>query len=658
FLELLPFLVIYTIAAFFFQSITNSKFIGMITTAIFFIIDVLFTLFVSDHILLNFAGGSLPIFSDMNGYGHLLKPYLLGKIYWLIFSLFLLIAASILKQSGTETKLSKRWRSGWIQSTLRRSKLVIVGLILFVSTGSFIFYNTNILNEYWTEKEKNSFRATYEKHLKPFEYLPQPKVVSVDLNLELYPSKRAYEVKGIYQLVNTSAGPIQAIHLQKQIETDTHWKDVHFDRTVALNDEYSDFHYYIYELEKPLLPNDTIQFNFTQYTMPKGFENKNSNTDILHNGTFFNNDLFPTLGYRRKYELQDDDIRKSYGLASRKSKAKIDDPKELVNTRSGSDSDGITLDMVIGTEKPQTVVTSGNLVRQWSTDSRNYFHYKSNQKIINFYSIVSAHYRVKKDRHVPLGNSLNDAVELEIYHHETHTYNLDRMLEAMKYSLDYYSTQFGAYPFQQVRIMEFPRYRKFAQSFPNAIPFSEALGFVMDIDDAKDVDMVFFITAHELAHQWWGCQLGAANVEGRYFVLETLAQYSAMMVLKEKYGIEKVEQFLAHQYDDYVKGMRQQKIAEPPLMLVGKEEHIYYNKGALCMYALQEEIGETQVNAALQTFFQDWKNFNNPKRPNRYATSQDLISYFRAVSPEDAQELITKLFEEVHEIDEFGEMVD
>ena len=39
--------------------------------------------------------------------------------------------------------------------------------------------------------------------------------------------------------------------------------------------------------------------------------------------------------------------------------------------------------------------------------------------------------------------------------------------------------------------------------------------FVMDIDDEKDVDMAFYITAHEVAHQWWGSQLEAANVQDK-----------------------------------------------------------------------------------------------------------------------------------------------
>ncbi|MEM9820388.1 MAG: peptidase M1, partial [Bacteroidota bacterium] len=151
-------------------------------------------------------------------------------------------------------------------------------------------------------------------------------------------------------------------------------------------------------------------------------------------------------------------------------------------------------------------------------------------------------------------------------------------------------------------------------------------------------------------HQWWGNQLEAANVVGQKFVLETLAQYSATMVFKKKYPQEKVDQLLQHQYEDYQQGIRQQKKVEPPLIYVEDEKHLYYEKGALSMYALQQYIGEDKVNLALKSFLSDWKTFNNPKGPNRYATSLDLVQYLKDCTPKNLQYLIQELFEKVETI--------
>ncbi|SFH44069.1 ABC transporter permease/M1 family aminopeptidase [Pedobacter insulae] len=647
FLELLPFLALYTFVAMFFQALTKNKFMGMLATIAFAIINVAINTFGLEHALLNFGGQALASYSDMNGYGHFLTAYLWVKAYWVLFGMLLLITASILMVKGNETGLGKRWTSGLKQmgNTLRIFSLVC--LMLFIGIGTYIFYNTNVLNEFWTKSEQANFRAGYEKTLKQFEYKPQPKIIDIKLKVDLFPSRRAYQISGNYVLANTSQMPIHEIHVQKLLESNVELADVNFDRKTITNNSHVKYHYTIYQLSQALAPGETMKMNFKQTLQPKGFETDNSAIDVVDNGTFFDNAVLPSFGYQKKYELQDEDDRKDLGLAPRVAKAKLDDVKELANARSGSDSDGTNLDIVIGTDAPQTALTSGDLVAKWNKDGRNYFHYKTNQQIINFYPIVSGRYEVMRDTCIPLGNISKEPVDLEIYYHKGHEYNLKRMMESMKMSLNYYSKHFSPYQYKQLRIVEFPRYRSFAQSLPGIIPFSEAIGFVMDIDDQKDVDMAFYITAHEVAHQWWGLQLEAANVQGQNMILETLAQYSAMMVLKEKYSNEKIKQFLKFQLDEYEEARLKVSKKELPLALVENEESLYYNKGALAMYKLHQHIGEENVNKSLQHFLHDWHSFNNPKKANRYATTVELVQYFREVTPASKQQVITELFEQV-----------
>lgn len=650
FLELFPFLALYTFASMFFQALTGKKFIGMLATIAFAVINVAIGVFGLEHALLNFGGQALASYSDMNGYGHFLSAYLWVKIYWVLFGILLLILSSILMAKGTETGLRKRWTGGLKQTGKSLRIFSLVCLTLFISIGSYIFYNTNVLNEFWTKSKQDDFRAGYEKALKQFEYIPQPKITAVKLKIDLFPSKRAYEIKGYYVVVNTSQVPIAEIHVQKLLESNVELTDVSFDRATTTNNRYKKCHYTIYQLSQPLASGDTLKMNFKQTLRPKGFETDNSDIDVVYNGTFFDNAVLPGFGYQKKYELQDQDDRKDFGLAPRLQKARRDDARELVNARSGSDSDGIDLDIVISTEATQTAITSGDLVETWNTSGRNYFHYKTNQRIIHFYPIVSGRYEVMRNTCIPSGNTSKMPVDLEIYYHKGHEYNLKRMMESMKMSLDYYSKNFSPYQYNHLRIVEFPRYRTFAQSLPGTIPFSEAIGFVMDIDDKKDVDMAFYITAHEVAHQWWGLQLEAANVQGQNMILETLAQYSAIMVLKEKYTDEKVQQFLKFQLDEYNAANLKLSKKELPLALVENEEHIYYNRGALSMYELQKRLGEENVNTALQHFLNDWHSFNNPYKLNRYATTLDLIKYFREVAPDSKQQIITDLFEQVNSI--------
>lgn len=649
FLEILPFLILYTFIAFFFQVVSNNKFVGILLVLLFFIVNMGSEFFGFQHSLYKFGGKPLGTYSDMNGYGHFLKPYLWIKLYWLVFGVILLTISSLISVRGTETKLKKRFRAAKYRITKPLVFFGITATVLFTLIGSYVFYNTNIINKYWTDSEETAFRVDYEKTLKKFEYLPQPKIAAVNLKLELYPSTRDYIAEGIYVLKNTYDTTIEEIHIQKLMESNVKLESVTFEGGATIDNQYVKFGYYNYKLKQPLQAGDSIIMNFKQSFTTRGFEESDSNTNIVHNGTFFNNKDFPVIGYNRKYELSDEDERTDYNLAARSNKANREDPKELVNARSGSNSDGIRFEIVIGTDKDQTAIAPGNLLKQWEENKRSYFHYKMDISMIHFYSIVSAQYEVKKETWVTVSDTMAQPVALEIYYHKDHNYNLDRMMASMKASLAYYSTNFSPYQYQQIRIMEFPRYAEYAQSFPGTVPFSEAIGFVLDIDNQEDVDMAFYVTAHELAHQWFGMQVEAANVQGRLMILETLSQYAALMVLKQEYSEEKVQQFLELQKEKYLEGRRREVAQEPSLALVENQEYIYYAKGAITMYALQESIGEDKVNLALRAFIGDWNTIDGKLKitTDRYATTKDLMGYFREVTPVSLQHIITNMFEKV-----------
>lgn len=151
--------------------------------------------------------------------------------------------------------------------------------------------------------------------------------------------------------------------------------------------------------------------------------------------------------------------------------------------------------------------------------------------MLNFYAFNSGRYEVKRDK-------WND-VNLEIYYHKNHAYNLDRMMDAMKKIIVYYSENFSPYQHKQAGIIEFPNMMgTFAQSFANTIPFSEAIGFIAKVDeeDPDAVDYPFSVVSHEIAHQWWAHQVIGANVQGATLLSESLSEYSSLKVLEHKYG--------------------------------------------------------------------------------------------------------------------------
>jgi ABC-2 type transport system permease protein len=181
-------------------------------------------------------------------------------------------------------------------------------------------------------------------------------------------------------------------------------------------------------------------------------------------------------------------------------------------------------------------ISPGYLTREWHENGRHYFSYDMGDvKTLDFYAFISARYGVKREIYQGAANP----VAIEVYHIPAHAYDVDDMIAASKAGLAYYEKNFSPFQFRQYRILEFPRYRTFAQSFPNTIPFSEGIGFIGRLEKPTDIDFTYFVTAHELGHQWWAHQLIGARVEGSNMLSETLAEYSALMVMKQKYGSDK-----------------------------------------------------------------------------------------------------------------------
>jgi aminopeptidase N len=173
--------------------------------------------------------------------------------------------------------------------------------------------------------------------------------------------------------------------------------------------------------------------------------------------------------------------------------------------------------------------------------------------------------------------------------------------------------------------------------------YSESIGFVANTDDPDKIDFTTYVVAHEMAHQYWAHQVIGADMQGGTLTSETLAQYSALMVMKHLYGPDKIRRFLKYELDNYLSSRQVEAVEEVPLERVENQAYIHYRKGAVAMYLLQERLSEDAVDRALSRFVAKWR-FQGPP----YLRSTDLIDEFRkeAKTPEQ-QQLITDLFEKI-----------
>jgi aminopeptidase N len=256
------------------------------------------------------------------------------------------------------------------------------------------------------------------------------------------------------------------------------------------------------------------------------------------------------------------------------------------------------------------------------------------RSILPFFSFQSGRYAV---RHAHWHD-----IDIAVYYNPKHTYNVDSMARGAQRALDYYTEHFGPYPYDGVRIIEFPLYKSYARSLPDLTLISESLGFINDLRGPGTVDHVFYVTAHELAHQWWGDQVIAADVQGNSMVTESLAEYSALMVLQREFGKEKVRHVLRYDLDQYLRGRSEEMTGETPMETSEGQVYIDYRKGSLALYRLRGEIGETALNHALRQFADAYRFKSRP-----YPTTRDLMACLRSVTPPEKQWLLTDLFQSI-----------
>jgi len=306
------------------------------------------------------------------------------------------------------------------------------------------------------------------------------------------------------------------------------------------------------------------------------------------------------------------------------------------NSYISNDSDWVDLNTTISTSLDQTAIAPGSLVKTWQANGRRYFNYKLDHQSLNFYSFISAKYEVARKKW--------NGIDLEVYYDKNHAVNVPNMLKSMQKALEYYTANFGPYYHKQCRIIEFPRYASFAQSFPGTMPYSESMGFIMDLRDVTkdDVDYVFFVVSHEMAHQYWAHQVSGPDMQGSEMMSEGFADYSALMVMEKEYGKDKMKKFLEYEMNNYLRGRSSELEGENPLMRVEHQQYIQYNKASVVLYYLKEMIGEKNVNKAMQNLITTYA-YKKPPFP----TSIAAVNEFRKVTPDSLKYLIGDMFEKI-----------
>ncbi|MBB5065378.1 M1 family aminopeptidase [Granulicella mallensis] len=637
FLIVFPSVMGIALLAFFVQTVVSNKFLGHAIVLGIFIMQPILNRWNIENTLLVPTQSPAYTYSDMNGYGHFVAALAWSTVYWTSIFAFLAVLSIALSRRGAEDS----WRARWGQARHRLPGLTpALGLfvLLVIGSGSWYFYNTHVLNTFYTQKQLRDFQAQYERDFKKYEHFPQPKIIAVDASIDLDPYHRSFSGTGHFVLQNKTPNPIQQIHITDQRQSVA---DVQFDRPFHhISSSFRDL-YSIYQLETPLAPGEKLNMTFKVGYQSHGFRDGGERPELAYSGMFFDSGYFPTIGYSNDVEIDDPRRRREEKLPLLEDLPPRGDPEGSVTNLFTPSSDWISYRTTVSTPDDQIALAPGYLQRDWHQNGRHYFSYDMGDvKILDFFSYISGRYTVKKENY--------KGTSIEVYYDYHHPWNVDDMMQAARAGLDYYQANYSPFQFKQFRIIEFPRYRSFAQSFPNTSPFTETFFISRVLNPKKDIDFTYFVTAHELAHQWWAHQLIGGRVAGSNMMSEALAEYSALRVAQKKYGDAQMHRFLSHELDGYLRGRSGETRKEPPLGQVQRESYVWYQKGSLILYALSDYIGEDKLNLALHNFLMQYRYANaDDSQSGPYPDTRMLEAALRAQTPADLQYFIDDSFEKI-----------
>ncbi len=552
-------------------------------------------------------------YSDLTGLTPYSERMALHHAYWgcMCASLFALACALFDRSAGT-------WRARLGGLTRGGARLgAALGLLALAGAAVAGLRIHERGNELGTRQVRE--RLALEREAKYLEQFGAPRLapVSVALELDLDPGSGTLHASGKLDLINPYDQPIaQAVFTAAeplQIER--------FLLQGATQAPRRDGPLVLVDLAEPIAPLEHRQLDFAwSGPVQVGFPgNGGSQGTLLLSGAVFLSSyepwLMPGMGVPAELFLLERNRRHEHGLG----------PLNLLpNAR-----DQTHVPSLFGVDRPYQfqaairapsrfeVLCVGALVSKEVRGETTHWNWRSHSEVRAF-AVQAYPFQVARSG------------QDEVYFHAGHSYNLPTVLQALEDGRAHFARDFGPYPHAALRIAEFPRTASFAQSFPTLMPYSEAIGFLTHHGrDRRKINATYFVTAHEVAHQWWGYILHPGASQGGQFLCESLAEYSASVLIDRRFGEDAFLAFLQEEEDNYLRG--RDPDLEPALAEVGLDastsQVVWYQKGALVMHALEEQFGREVVLEALRAFVDQWRA--PPTSGVRHATLADLWAKMR-----------------------------
>jgi hypothetical protein len=372
---------------------------------------------------------------------------------------------------------------------------------------------------------------------------------------------------------------------------------------------------YVFTPPHALMPGDTMRIGFSYKGRETGATKNGGGAGefVLPSGavmTSFSPRYFPTVGYV-------EEIGRKEGKNDYEPRQYPDDFYEGVTEPAFGSLLPTMTRIRITTPAGFLANSVGEKISDSTANGRRTVVWKSDHPVMAF-NVVVGRWDVKR------GNGT------ALYYDRDHTYNVKEMSEALDAARKYYGEWFGAFPWKELKISEFPAIAIYAQGFPTNITFSEGIGFLTKSD--PKTNLAFLVTAHESAHQWWGNMLQPGKGPSGDILSEGMAHFSTELLIDQVKGERDAMEFrkrIESRYGDQRRADAERKL----LRLDGSkegDETVTYDKSGWVFWMLMQRMGREPTLRGMKDLIAAYSG--NPDHP----VLHDFVVHMRRYAPDTA----------------------
>ena len=493
-----------------------------------------------------------------------------------------------------------------VRMTLRTLPFAVIPITLAIMLGF------QVRNGFQGDVAEAKAKDYWRKNIATYQDWRPPAIDSVEVNLDLEPAQRAFEVSGTYRFTNDTDDELNELLITPALT----WTDRSFSINSTETEGEDRSGLLKFTLEPPLSAGSSLDFGFSHKgRYPDGATRNGGGATtfilpesvVLHT---FGTSFLPLPGYLEGVGVDEDNASEARDYPDDYWEEELEPAFGLAKP--------FTTRMVITAPEEFIVNSVGILEGDSVTDGRRTTTWVSDYPV-RLLNVVAGKWAV------------HEGEGTKIFYLPKHSYNIEEMGIALDASRRYYSEWFHPYPWQELKLSEFAALAGYAQGFPTNITFSESIGFLTD--STPESAAAFMVTAHEAAHQWWGNILTPGSAPGGNILSEGMSHYSTLLLHEQVLGLRERIGFARVIEDRYANG-RVADSERPMVKIDGAragDTTVTYDKGGWVMWMLHNLLGRDQTLAGLQAFINQYKD--GPDFP----VLQDLVETLRPFASDDAE---------------------